>query len=273
MNRTAENPISGTDHAFRHDLVFKHTLPLPDAALTAVESVEASITPESRLVMFTEPYSMGADRFRTVQVYLNVLWGAGKLKTLLITSAVPREGKTTAALNVAIALARRGGNKVLLVETDFRHPFLPARLGLESWPGLVRCLQDGCDPLASIRRVDPLGIYVLPAGEIAENPVELLNSEKFSQTISRLRSIADWIILDAPPAMPVPDVLAVRGQVDGCLWVVRAHSTPRETVKEAIQQVGPELVLGMILNEASGLDHSYSQYYGYRAAGMLGTGS
>ena len=266
MNSNVNTLGPDSRYSYRQELAAAHGL-LGSAGetltLQGAEAVQACIAPASRLAICTDPQGMAADRFRLLCLGLRGLAASGKLKTLLVTSALPKEGKSTIALNLAACLADRSDESVVLVETDFRHPSLVERLGLEPWPGLVQSLEDNTDPFSAIRRVDPLGFYLLPAGKTAANPVELLNSGRISATFQRLRASADWVILDSPPACPVPDLLAIKPQADGCLWVVRADSTPREAVEEAIQQVGRKLILGIVLNEAQGLENSYAQYPGY----------
>jgi capsular exopolysaccharide synthesis family protein len=230
-----------------------------------VETVTALLTPESRIVVKSAPSSLAADRFRLLRMSLNAHWMAGKLKTLLVSSALPGEGKTTTSINLATTLAEHGKRSVVLVETDFRQPVIFERLGLTPWPGLVHALRDDTDPFAEIRKVDPLDIFVLPAGEPAENPLELLNSAQFTKMLIRLRSSVDWVILDCAPAIPVPDVQTIKSKVDGCLWVLRAGQTPREFVEESVQLVGQENIVGMLLNDAESLEKSYYRYgaYGY----------
>jgi Mrp family chromosome partitioning ATPase len=156
------------------------------SALRSVEAINSNITADSRLVVHSAPYGIGAYRYRMLRVYLQALWRAGKVKSLLVTSALPCEGKTTAALNLAVGLAEHGGGTVVVVEADFRRPSVHRQLGLTPWPGFVHCLQNNIDPLTAVRRVDPLHIYLLPAGEVAAQPIELLNSEEFSTTMTRL---------------------------------------------------------------------------------------
>lgn len=227
----------------------------------SVEHVDAHIAEPARLVMHTDPHSMAADRYRLMRMHLQTLAKTKQVKAVMVTSALPREGKTMTALNVAIALSECSPNSVVLAELDLRRPALARRLGLEKRRGLGESLQDGSDALAELRCVEPLGIYLLPAGEPASKPFELLNSDPLARTIGRLRSMFDWVVLDTPPAVPVPDILAIRGLADGCLWVLHAHTTPRDLVKEAMEQVGADRILGMVLNHAAETEH-YAPYYG-----------
>src|SRR5664280_2671778 len=156
--------------------------------LSSAQTANATITEASRLVVHSAPYGVGAYRYRMLRVYLQALWRAGKVKTLLVTSALPCEGKTTAALNLAVGLAEHGGGTVVVVEADFRRPSISRQLGLAPWPGFVQCLQNDTDPLAAVRRIDPLHIHLLPAGDPATEPIELLNSEAFATTMDRLKA-------------------------------------------------------------------------------------
>ena len=122
----------------------------------ALETVTTVLTPECRVVVHTSPSSMAADRFRLLRMSLNAHWMAGKLKTLLVSSALPGEGKTTTSINLATSLAEHGKRSVVLVEADFRQPVFFDRLGLTPWPGLVNALDEDTDPFAAIRKVDPL---------------------------------------------------------------------------------------------------------------------
>lgn len=266
-------------------MVLKKVQQLPETHINRRESFPASLTgaggrgegpeidclpienvrlqPESRLVFHTDPRSPAADRYRYLRMRLRVMSEAGKLRSLLITSALPQDGKSTTALNLATALAEQGKRSVLLIEADLHHPTLREQLGIESWPGLAECLEDGLDPLAAVRRLNPLDWYLLPAGEPRGNPTELLQSDALATVMSKLSPRFDWILIDSPPITPLTDALALARQADASLMVVRAHRTPRATVEKAIELLGRKHVLGIVLNGLEGLDRVYSKYYGY----------
>lgn len=239
-------------------------------------AVRARVDGASRLVVYTEPQSLGAERFRVLRAQLNQQQRAGKFKTILLTSALPQEGKTVVAANLAAALAVDPRQKVLVLECDLRRPSLRAILRLENWPGLSHCLESGSDPFSALRRIEPLGFYLLPAGEVPSNPVELLQSPRFSETVKKLSLQFDTILIDSPPVSPLADTTVLKAHCDGALLVVRAGWTPRPAVEEAIQVLGPEYVIGVVLNAASGLERNYSHYYHYQSpanGGRNGSGS
>jgi receptor protein-tyrosine kinase/non-specific protein-tyrosine kinase len=257
----ANSAVGNEDSELRSNLV---TSPLPvGEELCRVECVEAHIRPDSRLVVYSDPYSMEADKYRTLRVYLHSLSKAKGIQSLMVTSAVMGEGKSVTALNMAVSLAERGVSKVVLVEADIRNPTVVKRLGIEARAGLSQCLCDGSDCVDSLCYINNLGIYVLSAGGVCANPIQMLNSDRFAIAMQRLRHLADWVILDCPPVMPVPDTLAIRGNVDGCLWVVKSNVTSRIVVEEAIQRIGRERLLGIILNEVETVEALYRPYYSY----------
>ncbi len=232
----------------------------PAFELGQIPAENVTVTPDSRIVYYSQPDSPGADRFRLLRMRLWPLWEAAKLKTLLVTSALAQDGKSTVVLNLATALAEQGQRSVLVVEGDLCHPSLSPRLGLPPRAGLAECLEDGQNPLALIRRVDPLGWYFLPAGDTQGNPTELLQVPTLSKIFETLRSYFDWIIIDTPPAMPLTDTLSLKQYADAGLLVVRADRTPREAVDAAIGRVGAQNLLGIVLNASEELDRLYSDY-------------
>ena len=219
---------------------------------------------ESRLVVYSDPTCVGADRFRMAQIRLKSLQTARKLKSLLITSPLPEDGKTTVALNLATVLAENGKVPVLLLEADVFRPALVNRLGLKAWPGLTESYERGDDPMLAIRRIDPLGFYLLPAGHAVEDGVSLLQSNFAMQLIKGLySSFFSWILIDSPPTTPVAGILALKAYADATLLVARAGKTPREAIEESTRNLGRDHILGIILNGVEGLDRIYSKYYGY----------
>ena len=229
-------------------------------ALDRIPVETAAITPECRIIYYSDPDSPGADRFRLLRMRLRPLWETGKLKTVLITSARAHDGKSTVSLNLATALAEEGQKRVLVVEGDLSHPSLRRRLGLPNREGLAECVEAGRDPLSLLRRIEPLGWYLLPAGRAQGNPAELLESPYVADVFEAVRPYFDWIVVDTPPVIPQTDTVSLKKYADAGLLVVRADSTPKEAVEAAIGRMGTQNLVGIVLNASVELDRLYSDY-------------
>jgi capsular exopolysaccharide synthesis family protein len=229
------------------------------------------VGPSSRLVYYTEPRSAAADCFRLMRMRLQRLRSEGKVRKVLVTSPLPGDGKSTIALNLATALAEHGKRAVVLVEADLHHSPLSQILGLERGPGLTACLQSGVNPLGVVRRLVPLDWYLLRAGESAEHPTDLLHGPMLPAVLEKLAAYFDWVVIDSPPVMLLPEVLSLKEQSDVSLLVARASRTSRDAVEDAITHLGKNHVLGVILNgielsRVAALKYGYGGYY-YDAAG------
>ncbi len=224
---------------------------------------EAVLEPLSRIVYHTDPNGIGADRFRYLRLRLRELSKTAKLKILLVTSALPLDGKSTVALNLATALAEHGNNAVLLVEADLYRSVLLERLGLHAGLGLAECLASGLEPIPLLRRVAPLGFYVMPGGQTLGNPSDLLQGQAFVKVIQSLSPFFKWIVIDSPPLAPLADAVALSRLADGTLLVVRAGRTPSQAVDAAVETLGANRVLGVVLNGVEGLERRYSKYGKY----------
>ena len=233
-----------------------------------VGTEECAISPESRVAVYHDPTSAGADRFRLAQIRLKSLQASRGLKSILITSPMPGDGKTTVSLNLATVLSENGKVPVLLLEADMYRPTVLMRLGLKPWSGLSECSRRGEDPMLAIRRINPLGFYLLPAGCRVDDESNILQSTFTSQLVKSLSASSfGWILIDAPPTTPVADVLTLNAHSDATLLVARAGETPREALEESVRNLGRDHILGIILNGVEGLDRVYSRYYGYGKSG------
>jgi len=232
--------------------------PLP--VIPSVPAEAAEILPETRLVFHTDPHSPGADRYRLLRMRLREV-GSGKLKTLLVTSPLPHDGKSTVCLNLATALAEGGKKNVLLIEADLHQPALNAKLRLKNWPGLAECLEGSIDPRSAIRRIDPLSWSLLPAGGTRANASELLQTAALGGVMNKLLPHFDWILVDSPPVLPLSDATSLTRYTDATLLVARADRTVREAIDETITIIGRQRIVGVVLNGVSSFDRSYSKYY------------
>lgn len=231
--------------------------------LRGIPCESVTVEPHSRIVFHTDARGLGADRFRFLRLRLREVSKAGKLKSVLITSPLPQDGKSTVALNLATALAERGDSAVLLLEADLHHPTMADLLGLKAGPGLAECLASGLAPFSVLRRVAPLGFYLLPAGKSLSNSSDLLCGEGLGRIMQTLSPHFNWIVIDSPPVTLLTDALALARHAEGSLLVVRAGRTPSEAIEAAVEALGPKHVLGVVLNGVEGLQRKYAKYSKY----------
>jgi capsular exopolysaccharide synthesis family protein len=239
------------------------------STLQDVPAETVSLCPSTRIVFQSEPASPGADRIRYLRMRLLEPWEAGRLKTLLITSPLAHDGKSTIALNLATALAEERKRTVVIVEADLHQSPLLGQLGLPARSeGLAKCLENGSNPLSATIRLEPLGWYLLPAGKSSCNPTELLQTKTLPSVMQQLSARFDWILIDSPPVLPVTDALSLNRHADASLIVVRAGSTPKDAIAETVTLLGPQHVLGIVLNGVEGLNNLYYKYGYHRGSDL-----
>ncbi|MEZ5402649.1 MAG: CpsD/CapB family tyrosine-protein kinase [Bryobacteraceae bacterium] len=187
------------------------------------------------------------------------------LQTVLITSSVPAEGKTSVAANLAHVLTRHG-SRVLLLDADLRAPDLPRMLGLpSSLPGLTDFLDDEIQFEAALRCISPLELFVLAAGKHVEDPLDKLESPSFKFLLNVARETFEWIIIDSPPLAPFADAHHLASLVDGVFLVVRWGMTPRRELEQSVASMAGLPLRGMILNAYDQKNHD--DYYNYYQSG------
>ena len=189
--------------------------------------------------------------------------GLATLRSLAISSAMPGDGKSTIALNLATTLAENGKRSVLLIEGDLHLPSLAKALNIPAQPGLAECLENGVDPIMHIRRLKPLQFFMLQSGQAHGNPTELLQSAALPRLLEGIGPYFDWVLIDTPAIAPLTDALTISRYCDGTLLVVRADHTIREAVDDAVSQLGAERLVGIVFNGAEGLNRYYSKYSKY----------
>jgi capsular exopolysaccharide synthesis family protein len=238
------------------------------ADLLTVETV--GLPSGVRIVTQVDPTSPTADRYRYLRFRLQSLRKAGNLKTILVASPLPRDGKTTVALNLATTLVEKGTQSVLLIDADLHRSIATMLLGLEGKQGLSDCLEHDLDPLLSLKMVHPLGWHFLPSGgKTSANPTELLQGPRLPRIVEGLSNRFDWIVLDSPPTLPLTDACILSHHTDGTLLVLRAGQTPQEAANQAVTILGKKTLVGVVLNGADPLSkpyHGYGEYYGRRSS-------
>jgi receptor protein-tyrosine kinase len=219
----------------------------------------------SRLTLVQKPGSSAAEAYRSLRIGLDFINFERDIKTLLVTSAVPSEGKSTLAANLAVALAQ-AGNTVVLLSCDFHRPATSTFFDLKGTVGLSDVLTGSHgigDALQKPEGVERLSVVV--AGPVPPNPSELLGSSRMEAIVGALRESADWIILDAPPVLAVADAAAVARLADGVLLVTRVGTTKREeatAARDRLANIGAR-ILGLAVwgtTHSSASSRAYSAY-------------
>jgi capsular exopolysaccharide synthesis family protein len=189
-------------------------------------------------------------------------------KTLVVTSASPREGKTTVSISLAISLAQ-SGKRILLVDTDLRKPRIHRSFGKPLSRGVTTILVGEHTAKEAIQDTEIPGLSLLASGPVPPNPSELLHTEQFQKLIADLAKNYDHLILDSPPLAAVTDAAIISPQVDGTILIIHTQRTTREALRSALRQlrdVSGHLV-GGVLNDVDLSTHryGYSSYYYYRS--------
>ncbi|MCY0905728.1 polysaccharide biosynthesis tyrosine autokinase [Arthrobacter sp. H14-L1] len=206
------------------------------------------------------PYGTQAESFRRLAANLQFMNPDSTVRSVVVTSALPHEGKSTTAINLSLALAERYA-RVLLVDSDLRRPQIAYYCGIEGGVGLTTVLA-GSAELAEV--IEPWGnIHVLPAGIVPPNPVQLTTSEAMAATVKTLTEDYDIVVFDSAPLLPVSDSLALTRITDGALVVLKSNSTRRGQLRSAVDAVEAVNghVLGLILNRVK--DSKRHAKYGY----------
>jgi succinoglycan biosynthesis transport protein ExoP len=221
----------------------------------------------SRLVVATEPHTPQAEAYRQLRTNLQFLGigagaeGDGAHRVLTVTSARPGEGKSTAAANLAIALAETSA-RVLLVDADLRRPSVAALLGLEGVAGLTTVLVGQADVADVVQDWGSAGLQVLTSGAIPPNPTEILGSPAMRALLARLRQEYDYVVLDSAPLLPVADGAILARQSDGVLVLANATKVRHNQLADALRSLAQvdAQVLGVVLNEVARDESAYSYW-------------
>lgn len=220
---------------------------------------EAAGAINKRRITLLHPDSFVAEQFRSLRARLDSLAAERPMRTVAMTSALPGEGKTTAAVNLALVSAMGVGQRVLLVDCDLRKPQIHTTFGLRPEAGLAEVLTDQAALDRAILKLDGASLEVLPVRSTPPNPSELLASARMRALLEELSRSYDRVILDTPPTLSLPDAKILSEAVDGVVLVVRADSTPQADLDAALDVLDRRRVVGLVLNGAA-MDE---QRYGY----------
>ncbi|HWY67670.1 MAG TPA: polysaccharide biosynthesis tyrosine autokinase [Terriglobales bacterium] len=216
----------------------------------------------TQVVCLTEPRSATAEAYRALGT--SILLASPELKTLLVSSPLPGEGKTMTAANAAVVIAQQG-KRVLLVDADLRKPGLHREFGIANTSGLAEVLSDAVDEEGAIQQLERIAnLSIIPAGSSQSMTAEMLGSAKMRELMQSWRAGYDYVILDTPPMLAVTDAVRLSSQADSVLVVIRSGQTSHDALARSCDLLNQAStpVLGIVVNGVSSRSAG-SYYYGY----------
>lgn len=254
------------DNTLRTPEDIENFLQIPSLGVIGIFQTAKGNPGGEELITLSDPRSNISEAFRNLRT--NVLYSSydPPRKLILITSALPIEGKTLVAANLAAVLALTG-RKVLLLDTDMRKPRLHKLFEVERQPGIAQYLIGEAEPNQIIRETRVANLKLAPCGDIPPNPSELLGSERMISFLSENKDQFDYILLDSAPLVSVTDALVLAGQMDGIILIIKGNETARDPVRRSLRQLEEvkAKVLGAVLNQVDlkkeGYYYHYYRYY------------
>jgi capsular exopolysaccharide synthesis family protein len=240
-----------------------------DKLLSRCPQAEWKPDASTMLFMNENDSAPGTEQYRTLRSRLYHEREKLELKTLLVASALPREGKSFTAVNLAQAIVRQPGRSVLLIDADLRSPSLHRMLGTVAGPGLADFLQGTNDEFSIMQRGQMKNLFFIPSGNSIEDPAELVGNGRLKILLQRVEPLFDWVIIDSPPAVLVSDASVLAKECDGVLLVVRSNSTPSDLARRARSEFSEQVLVGVVLN-GTGSEPAYARHY-YEAHKKNGT--
>jgi capsular exopolysaccharide synthesis family protein len=244
--------------------------PAPVAAVAPTAGPERFAVPPAlaaKLVASPDVSQVIVEQYRRLAAVLHDLQAQQGLKTVMVTSAAPQEGKTLTIANLALTLSESYHQSVLLIDADLRRPSIHDVFGIPNNTGLSDFVNSGRSsmPVAQISRF----LSVMTAGRRLASPLAMLTSDRIRAVVDDAAARFDWVLLDSPPVNLLPDAQLVARLSQGVLFVIAAGVTPYSLIQRAIGELGPERIVGTILNRAEKqlvVADSYGGYYGESAA-------
>ena len=215
---------------------------------------------DGKLVGSPETSPVVVEQYRRLASTLHHLQIDEGLKTVLVASAMPRDGKTLTITNLALTLSESYRKRVLVIDADLRRPSLHEVFRLPKTSGLGEALRSNSRP--HFLELSPF-LSVLPAGEVKGDPLSVLTSDRFAALLDGCAAVFDWVLLDAPPVGLMPDGKVLARLAKAVVFVIGAGTTPYKLIERAISEIGREAIVGTVLNRIDEAELSSSKGYGY----------
>jgi capsular exopolysaccharide synthesis family protein len=232
------------------------------AAPTPLLLNRLAVRSAQKVVTDTKTMTASREQYRRLAASLHQAQTSSGVKVVMVASAVPDEGKTLTATNLALTFSESYRRHVLLIDADLRHPSLQELFEIPAGTGLGEGLATAQERTLTVHYVSPR-LAVLPAGHPSSDPMAGLTSERMRRLIVEAREMFDWVILDTPPVGLLPDANLLASFVDSTIIVVRAGWTPFELVQRTVETIGRERTLGIVLNRLLSMPQPYYGYLQY----------
>lgn len=215
------------------------------------------------LITKTNPKSPISEQYRTIRTNIQFSVAAQSLRSIMVTSSGPAEGKSTTIANLAVVFAQQG-KKVLLIDADLRKPTVHYTFRQDNYIGLTNVLTNQVGLDEAIRQTDIEGLYVITSGPIPPNPAELLGSDAMLRVLEEAYQRFDIVLLDTPPVLAVADAQILANQCDGTILVIHSGKTEIEVAQKAKEMLvtAKGKLLGVVLNQKKQKESEYYYYYG-----------
>ena len=263
-----EYPLEGrgatsVEPAIKPEFRTAEPLPLAQPLLRERRLATTSLDQEAngKLVVGPNSDSVFTEQYRRLAAALHDAQVEKGLKTVMVTSAVPREGKTLTVVNLALTLSESYGRRVLLIDADLRRPTIHEMLRIQNDRGLTEALGSSRKEIPSVQVSELL--WVLPAGRAEGSPLAILSSDRMRTFLDDVAGRFDWVLLDTPPVGLLPDAQVVGRIVQAAVFVIRAGVTPFVAVEKAIVDLGRDCIIGTVLNDVNPRTLPATSYYGH----------
>jgi succinoglycan biosynthesis transport protein ExoP len=258
--------LESLDKGFRSMEEIEGTTGIPALGLVPALTGLVALRKEPQDIVLERPNSAFTESVRALHAGILLSNVDNPPRTVLMTSSLPSEGKTSLSLSLTRLVARTGAKKVIIVDCDLRRPLVHRHLGMDIGPGLVQLLAEEVSMEQALRRDPGSGAWVLTAGGTPANPTDIITSEHFSRLLGTLRTTFDLVVLDSSPVLAVSDSRILSRMADKTIFVVRWAETRREVVRLGLKQIveaGADLA-GVVLSMVNVKKHSR---YGYGDSG------
>jgi capsular exopolysaccharide synthesis family protein len=219
--------------------------------------------PSKKLIANLDPKSPISEQYRTIRTNIQYSSVDKEIKTLMVTSSGPAEGKSTTVANLAVVFAQLG-KKVLLVDADLRKPTVHRTFGVNNLFGFTTVLTKQATLGSTVLETDEKDLYILTSGPVPPNPAELLSSKSMEQFIEEAKEQFDYVLFDTPPLLAVADPQILANKVDASIYVVFSGKTDIDQAKKAkeLLENAQSKLVGVVLNHKEVKNNEYYYYYG-----------